>query len=58
METVQIIFNSQLYNQLVSVLADLPNRTNSYGLLVEIERQAKEQMDAFETSEPSNNPSE
>jgi hypothetical protein len=51
MENVVITLNANAYNHLVSLLADLPNRSNSYGILMEIERQAKEQMDAFEAAE-------
>lgn len=51
METVQITLHAQAYNLLVSVLAELPNKSNSYGILMEIERQAKEQFDAFEAAE-------
>ena len=51
METVQITLNANAYNHLVSLLAELPNKSNSYGILMEIERQAKEQFDAFEEAE-------
>jgi len=56
METVQITLNAQAYNHLVSILAELPNKSNSYGILMEIERQAKEQFDAFEAAEHQENP--
>lgn len=56
METVQITLNANAYNHLVSVLAELPNKSNSYGILAEIERQAKEQFDAFDAVEHCENP--
>ena len=33
------------YRHLVNVLADLPNRSNTYGLIVNIEQQFKAQLD-------------
>lgn len=51
MENVTITLNANAYNHLVSLLAELPNKSNSYGILMEIERQAKEQMDAFAEAE-------
>jgi hypothetical protein len=53
MEHVTLTLTAQSYNALVSALALLPNHTNTYGILQEIERQAKEQMDAFEVNEKS-----
>ena len=53
MENINVSLNAQTYNALVSALANMPNHTNTYGILQEIERQAKEQMDAFEVNEKS-----
>lgn len=55
MESVQITLNANAYNHLVSLLAELPNKSNSYGILAEIERQAKEQFDALEAAEKAEN---
>jgi hypothetical protein len=54
MENINVSLNAQTYNALVSALANMPNHTNTYWILQEIERQAKEQMDAFEAAEKAN----
>jgi|DEB3_MinimDraft_2_1074329.scaffolds.fasta_scaffold00294_7 hypothetical protein len=56
MENINVSLNAQTYNALVSALANMPNHTNTYWILQEIERQAKEQMDAFEAAEKAEKP--
>ena len=56
MENINVSLNAQTYNALVSALANMPNHTNTYWILQEIERQAKEQMDALEAAEKAEKP--
>lgn len=51
MENVTIILSSNDYRHLINVLADLPNRSNTYGLIVNIEQQVAAQMQTDEVQE-------
>jgi hypothetical protein len=51
MENVIINLSSNDYRHLINVLADLPNRSNTYGLIVNIEQQVAAQMQTDETQE-------
>lgn len=51
MENVNINLSSNDYRHLINVLADLPNRSNTYGLIVNIEQQVAAQMQTDEVQE-------
>lgn len=51
MENVTINLSSNDYRHLINVLADLPNRSNTYGLIVNIEQQVAAQMQTDEVQE-------
>lgn len=51
MENVSINLSSNDYRHLINVLADLPNRSNTYGLIVNIEQQVAAQMQTDEVQE-------
>lgn len=51
MENVTINLSSNDYRHLINVLADLPNRSNTYGLIVNIEQQVAAQMQTDEAQE-------
>lgn len=46
MNEVILKLNADEYRLLVNVMADLPNRSNTYALLYSLEQQFKSQLDA------------
>ena len=45
MNEVILKLNADEYRLLINVMADLPNRSNTYGLLFSLEQQFKSQLD-------------
>lgn len=52
MNEVTIKLLADDYRHLINVLADLPNRSNTYALIVNIEQQFKAQLDAQKLESP------
>ena len=52
MNEVTIKLLADDYRHLINVLADLPNRSNTYALIVNIEQQFKAQLDAQKSELP------
>lgn len=52
MNEVTIKLLADDYRHLINVLADLPNRSNTYALIVNIEQQFKAQLDAQKSEPP------